>query len=162
MNNFQIGSRFYPGIRNFLNAILYTRFHWTNDWSWFSFWRQAWRFSCWFFWTMFIDWRCRSRGTAVYNFHGLFWIWSGDHKPASLDLCCFKTIYLRRTLKVGECWPGNAGSFVETSSYPLTTYKYINFYIMISAMYVQFLLSSLESTVTIQQGDFDRGYTCNM
>ena len=28
------------------------------------------------------------------------------HKPASLDLCCFKTIYLRRTLKMGECCQG--------------------------------------------------------
>ena len=85
------------------------------------------------------------------------------HKPASLDLCWFKEIYLRRKLKVGECCPGSAGScFVETTSYPLSTYKYINFYIKILAMYVPFLLSSSESTVTIQQGDFDRRYTCYM
>ena len=60
---------------------------------------------------------------------------------------------------MGECYPGSAGSsFVETTSYPLTTYKYINFYIKISDMHVHFLLSSRESTVTNQQGDFDRGY----
>ena len=61
-----------------------------------------------------------------------------------------------------ECYPGSAGScFVETTSYPLTTYKYINFYTKISVMHVHLLLSSWESTVTIQQlllGDFDRGY----
>ena len=42
-------------------------------------------------------------------------------------------------------------------NYFISAYKYINLYIKISAMHVHLLLSSWESTVTIQQGDSDSG-----